>query len=171
MYNIYRMNYNSEQYGFEQIKAKKTYKPKNRKKKSSEKSLDFSKKIIATLEDKVNLHNKDNNKQLKLIDLKRAYKNGFNESKDLNKETLAHVNMTLRISRGEISDIISNFKSSSFEIVGSQFVVKGDLVPNENDYKQAEEDIKNYNLEDFDFKNHEELYLEDEEDRVIYGLI
>jgi hypothetical protein len=165
------MNYNSEQYGFEQIKAKKTYKPKNRKKKSSEKSLDFSKKIIATLEDKVNLHNKDNNKQLKLIDLKRAYKNGFNESKDLNKETLAHVNMTLRISRGEISDIISNFKSSSFEIVGSQFVVKGDLVPNENDYKQAEEDIKNYNLEDFDFKNHEELYLEDEEDRVIYGLI
>jgi hypothetical protein len=165
------MNYNSEKYGFEQIKAKKTYKPKNRKKKSSEKSLDFSKKIIATLEDKVNLHNKDNNKQLKLIDLKRAYKNGFNESKDLNKETLAHVNMTLRISRGEISDIIGNFKSSSFEIVGSQFVVKGDLVPNENDYQQAEEDIKNYNLEDFDFKSHEELYLEDEEDRVIYGLI
>jgi hypothetical protein len=165
------MNYNSEQYGFEQIKAKKTYKPKLRKNKSSEKSLEFSKKIVATLEYKVNLHNKDNTKQLQLIDLKRAYKNGFNESKDLNKETLAHVNMTLRISRGEISDIISNFKSSSFEIVGSQFVVKGDLVPNENDYKQAEEDIKNYNLEDFDFKSHEELYLEDEEDRVIYGLI
>jgi hypothetical protein len=30
--------------------------------------------------------------------------------------------------------------------------------------------IKNYKLEDFDFKSHEELYLEDEEDRVtIYG--
>lgn len=162
------MNYNSEQYGFEQIKAKKTYKPKLRKKKNSEKSLEFSKKIIATLEDKVNLHNKDNTKQLKLIDLKRAYKNGFNGNQDLNKETLAHVNMTLRISRGEIGDIISNFKSSSFEIVGSQFVVKGDLIPNENDYKQAEEDIKNYNLEDFDFKSSEELYLEDEEDRVIF---
>jgi hypothetical protein len=162
------MNYNSEQYGFEQIKAKKTYKPKLRKKKNSEKSLEFSKKIIATLEGKVNLHNKDNIKQLKLIDLKRAYKNGFNGNKDLNKETLAHVNMMLRISRGEIGDIISNFKSSSFEIVGSQFVVKGDLIPNENDYKQAEEDIKNYNLEDFDFKSSEELYLEDEEDRVIF---
>jgi hypothetical protein len=162
------MNYNSEQYGFEQIKAKKTYKPKLRKKKNSEKSLEFSKKIIATLEEKVNLHNKDNIKQLKLIDLKRAYKNGFNGNKDLNKETLAHVNMMLRISRGEIGDIISNFKSSSFEIVGSQFVVKGDLIPNENDYKQAEEDIKNYNLEDFDFKSSEELYLEDEEDRVIF---
>ena len=162
------MNYNSEQYGFEQIKAKKTYKPKLRKKKNSEKSLEFSKKIIAILEDKVNLHNKDNTKQLKLIDLKRAYKNGFNGNKDLNKETLAHVNMMLRISRGEIGDIISNFKSSSFEIVGSQFVVKGDLIPNENDYKQAEEDIKNYNLEDFDFKSSEELYLEDEEDRVIF---
>jgi hypothetical protein len=162
------MNYNSEQYGFEQIKAKKTYKPKLRKKKNSEKSLEFSKKIIAILEHKVNIHNKDNTKQIKLIDLKRAYKNGFNANQDLNKETLAHVNMTLRISRGEIGDIISNFKSSSFEIVGSQFVVKGDLIPNENDYKQAEEDIKNYNLEDFDFKSSEELYLEDEEDRVIF---
>jgi hypothetical protein len=162
------MNYNSEQYGFEQIKAKKTYKPKLRKKKNSEKSLEFSKKIIATLEEKVNLHNKDNTKRLKLIDLKRAYKNGFNGNQDLNKETLAHVNMMLRISRGEIGDIISNFKSSSFEIVGSQFLVKGDLIPNENDYKQAEEDIKNYNLEDFDFKSSEELYLEDEEDRVIF---
>ena len=162
------MNYNSEEYGFEQIKAKKTYKPKLRKKKNSEKSLEFSKKIIAALEDKVNFHNKDNTKQIKLIDLKRAYKNGFNGNQDLNKETLAHVNMMLRISRGEIGDIISNFKSSSFEIVGSQFVVKGDLIPNENDYKQAEEDIKNYNLEDFDFKSSEELYLEDEEDRVIF---
>jgi hypothetical protein len=162
------MNYNSEQYGFEQIKAKKTYKPKLRKKKNSEKSLEFSKKIIAALEDKVNFHNKDNTKQIKLIDLKRAYKNGFNGNQDLNKETLAHVNMMLRISRGEIGDIISNFKSSSFEIVGSQFLVKGDLIPNENDYKQAEEDIKNYNLEDFDFKSSEELYLEDEEDRVIF---
>ena len=162
------MNYNSEQYGFEQIKAKKTYKPKLRKKKNSEKSLEFSKKIIAALEDKVNFHNKDNTKQIKLIDLKRAYKNGFNGNQDLNKETLAHVNMMLRISRGEIGEIISNFKSSSFEIVGSQFLVKGDLIPNENDYKQAEEDIKNYNLEDFDFKSSEELYLEDEEDRVIF---
>jgi hypothetical protein len=162
------MNYNSEQYGFEQIKAKKTYKPKLRKKKNSEKSLEFSKKIIAALEDKVNFHNKDNTKQIKLIDLKRAYKNGFNGNQDLNKETLAHVNMMLRISRGEIGDIISNFKSSSFEIVGSQFVVKGDLIPNENDYKQAEEDIKNYNLEDFDFNSSQELYLEDEEDRVIF---
>ena len=163
------MNYNSEQYGFEQIKAKKTYKPKGRKKKSSEKSLDFSKKIIAALEDKLNLHNKDNSKQLNLVDLKKAYKNGFNGNQDLNKETLAHVNMTLRISRGEINDIINNFKSSSFEIVGSQFVVKGDLIPNENDYQQAEQDIISYGLEDFDFKSQEELYLEDEEDRVIYG--
>jgi hypothetical protein len=165
------MNYNSEQYGFEQIKARKTYKPKVRKNKGSEKSLVFSKKIISALEDKVNLHNKNNDKQLKLVDLKKAYKSGFNGNKNLNKETLAHVNMTLRISRGEISDIINNFKSSSFEIIGSQFIVKGDLIPNENDYKQAEEDIKTYNLEDFDFQSHEELYLEDEEDRVTYGLI
>ena len=125
---------------------------------------------------KINTNNNPDSNLNILNSIQRAYDSGIidnadNKSvlvSDLNKETLAHVNMMLRISRGEIGDIISNFKSSSFEIVGSQFLVKGDLIPNENDYKQAEEDIKNYNLEDFDFKSSEELYLEDEEDRVIF---
>jgi hypothetical protein len=163
------MNYNSEQYGFEQIKAKKTYKPKIRKNKSSEKSLTFSKKIIAALEDKAKAHNENNIKQVKLSELKKAYKSGFNGNKDLNKETLANVNMFIRLSRGEASDIFKNLKSSLFEISGSEFIIKGDLVPGELDYQQAEQDIISYGLEDFDFKSQEELYLEDEEDRVIYG--
>jgi len=169
VYIIYRMNYNSEQYGFEQIKAKKTYKPKVRKNKSSEKSLTFSKKIVAALEDKVKAHNENNIKQIKLSELKKAYKSGFNGNKDLNKETLANVNMFIRLSRGEASDIFKNLKSSLFEISGSEFIIKGDLVPGELDYQQAEQDIISYGLEDFDFKSQEELYLEDEEDRVIYG--
>jgi len=169
VYNIYRMNYNSEQYGFEQIKAKKTYKPKGRKKKSSEKSLEFSKKIIAALEDKAKMHNEKFDKKVNILDLKKAYKNGFNNSQNINKETLAHVNLLLRILRGE-ANLFSNFKSSVFEISGSEFVVKTNLTPQETDYNQAEEDIKNYKLEDFDFSNADELYLDDEEDGVIYGL-
>ena len=40
----------------------------------------------------------------------------------------------------------------------------------EEDLNQAFADIKNYKLEDFDFLSADELYLDDEEDGVIYGL-
>ena len=171
MYIIYKnMNYNSEQYGFDLIKAKRTYKPKVRKNKNSEKSLVFSKKIIAALEDKVKTHNEKFDKKVNLVELKKAYKSGFNESKDLNEETLAHVNLFLRIAQENTKSIFNNFKSGGFEIINNQFVIKASISPEEIDYIQAKEDIKNYQLEDFDFKSHEELYLEDEEDRVtIYG--
>ena len=171
MYIIYKnMNYNSEQYGFDLIKAKRTYKPKVRKNKNSEKSLVFSKKIIAALEDKVKIHNEKFDKKVNLVELKKAYKSGFNKSTDLNEETLAHVNLFLRITQEDKKSIFSNFKSGGFEIINNQFVIKASVSPEEIDYIQAKEDIKNYKLEDFDFKSHEELYLEDEEDRVtIYG--
>ena len=51
------MNYNSDKYGFELIKSKKNIKTRNRNKNSSEKSLIFSKKIIAMLDEKVKIHN------------------------------------------------------------------------------------------------------------------
>jgi len=164
------MNNNSEKLGFDLIKTK--YVPKSRKRaktKTSENALIFSKKIIAMLEDKVKAHNEKNIKQVTLSNLKRAYKNGFNNSKNLNKEALAHVNLMLRISQGEVNEIFKNFKSTVFEISGSEFIIKGDLIPGELDYKQAEEDIINNDLKDFNFKSLEELYLEDEEDRVTYG--
>jgi hypothetical protein len=164
------MNNNSEKLGFDLVKTK--YVPKARKKakaKTSENALIFSKKIIAMLEDKVKAHNEKNIKQITLSDLKKAYKNGFNNSEDLNKESLAHVNLMLRISRGEVNEIFKNFKSTVFEISGSEFIIKGDLIPGELDYKQAEEDIINNDLKNFNFKSLEELYLEDEEDRVTYG--
>ena len=158
------MSKNPDKLGFESLKQK-IYKPKL-KRKSSEKSLIFSKKIIAMLEDKMKEHNSTYAKQVKLVDLKRAYKSGFNNALDLNKETLAYVNMYLRVLRGDTSNIFNNFKSQGFEIVGNQMTVKGSLCPLEQDYNKAEEDVIKYKLEGFDFKSDEELYLEDEEDRV-----
>jgi altronate dehydratase len=164
------MTINHDKLGFDVVKAKKS--PKSKIKKifdisDSEKSLVFSKKIIAALEDKLKYHNKNNRKKLKLTDLKKAYKAGFNEAKDLNKETLAHVNFFLRIS----SNGSNVFKSEKFEIIGSNFFIKAEAAPEACDYSLAEEDIKKYSLEDFNFKNHEELYLEDENDNItIYGL-
>ena len=165
------MNYNSEQYGFDLIKAKKTNKPNSRKKNNSEKSLIFSKKIMAALESKAEIHNSKFNKKVDLLNLKKAYKSGFNESSDLNKETLANVNLYLRLSEDGTKNLLSNFKSGCFEMIGDKFVIKATLSPEAIDYQNAEEDIIKYNLQDFDFKSHEELYLEDEEDRVtFYGL-
>jgi len=155
------MNKNSDKLGFESIKAK-IVKSKNK----PEKSLIFSKKITAMLEDKMSEYNKTYSKNIKLFDLKKAYKSGFNNSENLNKETLAHVNMYLRVLRGDTSNMFNNFKSQGFEIIGNEISVKGNLSPQEIDYKQAEEDIVKYKLEGFDFKSEEELYLEDEEDRV-----
>lgn len=159
------MNNYSDNLGFDLVKSKKSYKPSKRKK-NVEKALVFSKKIIAALEDKILSHSKENGKEIKLFDLKTAYKNGFNNSENLNKETLAHVNLFIRLSKGDLSNIFSNLKSSIFEISGSQFIVKGSLTPSEVDYNQAEQDIIKYDLQDFDFTSAEELYLEDEEDSV-----
>jgi hypothetical protein len=165
------MNNNSDNLGFYLIKPSKTYKPKTKKKSSkdnAEKALNFSKKIIATLEDKLKKHNDQFEKKVSLFDLKKAYKIGFNSTKDINKEALAQVNVLLRaLSEG---NIFSNFKSSTFEILAGEFIVKGTLVPEEVDYQKAEQDTKDYDLNDFDFKSHEELYLEDEEDRVTYTI-
>ena len=80
------MNNNSEKLGFDLIKTKYISKARKRAKaKTSENALIFSKKIIAMLEDKVKANNEKNNKQITLSDLKKAYKNGFNNSEDLNK--------------------------------------------------------------------------------------
>lgn len=162
------MNKNSKEFGFDILKPNKSYKPKLNKKINSEKALIFSKKIIAALEDKLKKHNNQSDKKTTLFDLKKAYKMGFNSSKNINEQALAQVNVFLRAMNE--GNIFFNFKSSTFEILAGEFVIKGSLTPEEVDYKKAEQDIKDYNLNDFNFKSHEELYLEDEEDRVTYTI-
>lgn len=165
------MSKDPNKYGFDIIKSNKNYKPKTQKKSqknNSEKALIFSKKIISALENKLSEYNKNNPKKLTISQLKKAYKSGFNHTaKDLNLEAFAHVNLFLRISEGKVN-LSTNFKLNFLEIVGNIVDIKGSVSPEELDYSKAKEDIKNYNLEDFDFKNLEELYLEDEEDRIIY---
>lgn len=150
---------NKLDFSFEKSKA---YKPRLKKKKeSSEKAIVFSKKIIALLEDKLKKSSLTN---LSLQDLKKAYKLGFATiNSDINKESLARVNALIR-SLTNPKDLLNYFKFNSMEIVKGEITIKGDLLPNELDYEQASKDILEYNLEKFDFKDLDELYLEDEED-------
>jgi len=166
------MSKNQDKYGFVFVKSKK-YKPTSKKQKniSSEKSLIFSKKIVAALEDKAKEYNKNNDKQITLSSLKKAYKSGFNGSENLNLETLAYVNLYIRVLEGKATNLITNFKLNILEIIGNTVEVKGSISPEQIDYEKAQEDIKKYNLEDFDFKDADELYLDDEEDRItLYGV-
>jgi hypothetical protein len=46
----------------------------------------------------------------------------------------------------------------------NDYTIEANFEPNDEDFNQADEDIKNYNLNDFDFTSADELYLDDEQD-------
>lgn len=135
---------------------------------TSEKSLIFSKKIVAMLEDKMNAHNSEAFKKVQLKDLKKAYKAGFNisDAKNINVQAIANVNILLRVLSGKYTNIFNSFKQNNIEIFGSEFVIKGNFGPEQIDLDQAKADIEKYELQDFDFLSVDELYLEDEEDKI-----
>ena len=200
MYIIYKnMNYNSEQYGFDLIKAKRSgpkssaqtpSKPSERKKGSSrnkpgtagtksDKAIEFSKKVIEALKNKVKEHNSKNKKKVTLGQLKKVYRRGagaFSSShrpgKTRGQWAMARVNMFLRMVSGKpVKDAYRKADSDIARASFNDYTIEAAFEPNEEDFLQADEDIKNFDLNDFDFNSAEELYLEDEDDGVIiYGL-
>ena len=200
MYIIYKnMNYNSEQYGFDLIKAKRSgpkssaqtpSKPSERKKGSSrnkpgsagtksDKAIEFSKKVIEALKNKVKEHNSKNKKKVTLGQLKKVYRRGagaFSSShrpgKTRGQWAMARVNMFIRMVSGKpVKDAYRKADSDIARASFNDYTIEAAFEPNEEDFLQADEDIKNFDLNDFDFNSAEELYLEDEDDGVIiYGL-
>jgi len=193
------MNYNSEQYGFDLIKAKRSgpkssaqtpSKPSERKKGSSrnkpgtagtksDKAIEFSKKVIEALKNKVKEHNSKNKKKVTLGQLKKVYRRGagaFSSShrpgKTRGQWAMARVNMFLRMVSGKpVKDAYRKADSDIARASFNDYTIEAAFEPNEEDFLQADEDIKNFDLNDFDFNSAEELYLEDEDDGVIiYGL-
>jgi hypothetical protein len=51
----------------------------------------------------------------------------------------------------------------------TEIIIEALLEPSDEDFEQADLDIKEYDLNDFDFSSADELYLDDEEDGVIFG--
>lgn len=192
------MNYNSEQYGFEKIQAARRgpksgaqtpAKPSERRKGSSknkpgsagtksDKGIEFSKKIIEALKNKVKEHNSKNKKKVTLGQLKKVFRRGagaFSSShrpgKTRGQWAMARVNMFLRMVSGQpVKDSYRKADSDIARASSNDYIVEATFEANDEDFIQADEDIKNYDLNDFDFDSAEELYLEDEEDGVIiYG--
>ena len=197
MYNIYRMNYNSEQYGFElsakrkgpKSAAQTPSKPSERRKgssrnkpgsagKKSDKAIEYSKKVIEALKNKVKEHNSKYSKKVTLGQLKKVYRRGAGAFSSSHRPgmsrggwAMARVNMFLKMVRGgKVKDSYRKADSDITRASASDYEIEVNFEPDDEDFVQAEIDIKNYQLEDFDFLSADELYLDDEEDGVIYGL-
>lgn len=191
------MNYNNENYGFENIEAARKgpksaaqtpAKPNERKKGSSrnkpgsagtktDKGIEFSKKVIEALKNKVKEHNSKNKKRVSLSQLKKVYRRGagaFSSShrpgKTRGQWAMARVNMFLRMVSGK--PVKDAYRKADSDIARAkyEFIAEAGFDPIDEDLEMADKDIREYNLNDFEFESVEELYFDDEEDSVIYGL-
>ena len=156
------MSINPDKLGFESINL---YIPSDKNLKN-DKAVEYSKKILEFLQAKVKSHNSNNIKKVTLAQLKKVYRNTPSD-KDFNKIALAKVNMFLRMVSGISAFAGSN--SSLSKAVNNKYIIEASFNPSSEDFNKAEEDIKNFNLNDFEFNSAEELYIEDENDRVTYG--
>jgi hypothetical protein len=188
------MNYNSEQYGFElnakrkgpKSSAQTPAKPSERKKGSSrnkpgsagtksDKAIEFSKKIIEALQNKVKEHNSKNKKKVTLGQLKKVFRRGSGAFSSSHRPGLsrtawamARVNTFLRMVSGKsVKDSYRKADSDIARASTNNYIIEAGFEPNEEDINEAEEDVKNHDLNGFDFISEDELYLDDEEDGVI----
>ena len=189
------MTYDPEKYGIENNAKRKgpksaaqtPSKPSERRKGSSrnkpgsagtksDKAIDFSKKVIEALKNKVKEHNSKYSKKVTLGQLKKVYRRGagaFSSShrpgKTRGQWAMARVNMFLKMVRGgKVKDAYRK-ADSDIAKAKTEITVEAMLEPSDEDFNQADLDIKEYNLTDFDFTSADELYLDDEEDGVIFG--
>ena len=188
---------NPDNFGFEPIKASRPgpksgaqtpAKPNERRKGSSknkpdsagiksDKAIDFSKKVIEALKNKAKEHNSKNKKKVTLGQLKKVYRRGagaFSSShrpgKTRGQWAMARVNMFLKMVSGKpVKDAYRKADSDIAKAFSNNYIIEASLEPDDEDFIQADEDIKNYNLGDFDFISADELYLDDEGDGIIFA--
>jgi len=142
----------------------------------SDKAIDFSKKVIEALKNKAKEHNSKNKKKVTLGQLKKVYRRGagaFSSShrpgKTRGQWAMARVNMFLKMVSGKpVKDAYRKADSDISKAYSNNYIVEASLEPNDEDFNQADEDIKNYSLDDFDFASVDELYLDDEDDGIIF---
>ncbi|NBW13984.1 MAG: hypothetical protein EBR82_38870 [Caulobacteraceae bacterium] len=82
---------------------------------------------------------------------------------------MARVNMFLRMVSGKPVKDAYRKADSDIARAKTEIVVEAMLEPSDEDFELADSDIKEYDLNDFDFSSADELYLDDEEDGVIFG--
>jgi len=123
--------------------------------------IEFSKRLLNTLEEKLHKHNSEYSKKCRLQQLTSVFSRGtemhHNDSEhNITEWGLARVNLFLRISIGNIDDINLdiNKKPSYNKLVD----ITDCFNPSEGDFKKAKSDIKDYDL-NYLFEDVNELYI------------
>ena len=111
-------------------------------------AIEFSSKLAQALQNKMEKHNLDNDKDVSLDQLKATFTKGLTFSFS-SSWALAKVNMFLNSSSAGYIDDSDHFEPSMEEI------------------KEAEREIKKYGLENYEFNSADDLYLQtDKELRI-----
>lgn len=139
----------------------------------NDETIEFSKRVIEALKNKVKEHNTSNKKKLNLSQVKSIYrKAGFchlNSDKSAGQWAMATVNSFLRVSAGK--PIKNNCRKSSVSRAAkNNYTIEINIEPDEEDFLQANLDIENYKLNDLAFTNAEELYLDDKKCDSIFEI-
>lgn len=189
------MTYDPEKYGVElnakrkgpKSAAQTPSKPSERRKGSSrnkpgsagtksDKAINFSKKIVEALKNKVKEHNAKYSKKVTLGQLKKVFRRGAGAFSSSHRPGmsrtgwgLARVNMFLKMVRG--GKVKDSYRKADSDLAKAktEIIIEAALEPSDEDFEIANKDIQKYNLNDFDFNSIDELYLDDEEDGVIFG--
>ena len=135
-------------------------------------AISFSCKIVDVLKLKMKTHNKACPKaKVSLSDLKAVYRHGATMSKGpetLGEKAMARVNLYMRMKIGHSEEGFKNLldqveiKNSLDYLKNSSIDISNSLLPDEEDFLLAREEIKEHELS-FDFQNINDLYLEDYE--------
>ena len=133
-------------------------------------SIGFSNKIVGILDGKCKIHNEDYERKVTLSQLKDVYKGTWalellEDNCSVNKFALARVNMFLKIvGEGKITNAYCRTNQNLAEASFKDLDVSPNFYPDEEDFILAEDDIRTHNLDDYDFRDVDDLYLETEEE-------
>lgn len=141
-----------------------------RQERGQDEAVEFSKKVITALEDKLKLHNSEHSKLVKLYQLKSTFCRGAKmrtKDSELNivEWGFARVQMFLRISAGEINNI--NLELEENSSYNSLMDIASHFTPSEDDFEQAKTDSEHYDL-DCHFDNVDELYVDERPESSYY---
>jgi len=132
--------------------------------------IDFSNKIVGILNDKCENHNEVYERKVTPSQLKDVYKGTWaleflGDDCSINKFALARVNMFLKIvGEGKITNAYRRTDLNLAEANFRDLDVSPNFYPDEEDFILAENDIRTHHLNDYDFRDVDDLYLETEEE-------
>jgi len=163
-----------------EIAEKDLKKKDNRKLISSQaESIEYSKKIIDALKNKVSEHNSKYSKKVNLGQLKKVYRRGagaFSQThrpgKTRGQWAMARVNMFLRMMAGK--KVKDAYRKADGDIAraSENIDITEAWLPENEDFVQAEIDVDQYDINIDEFNVEEDLFLQDEEENYSsYGFI